>query len=338
MGIAKLPSIVVLWSEFVDPNPFGLIAIFSGHGFNINGDWPRRPTAVTIPSLNLNEAIGTGTVAQHRLERLNRCRTNLSQQLDKFKEENDDLKFQLEEKSIELEATKARIRLLEKPLQAKNPALAMATAGDGGDGVDQCSSSTESAHQEETSASKRYHQPSRIPLKSGKKPPPSGGATPPARGTPPARQQQGPAVPRRPRKSSESSFNSTSSSPSVRTPPPPYSKKTPAAPLPPVRHLTNSPAERIVAESEPKIREFKVGSVSELPRGPCCGEGRNYAADSLEHMSCCGELDRSIGSAVATWSARHHSLDYFDSIDSSPLLNEALADYDSLNQMTSDMV
>lgn len=39
---------------------------------------------------------------------------DLCEQLDKYKEENDELKFQLEERSIELEGTKAQVRILEK--------------------------------------------------------------------------------------------------------------------------------------------------------------------------------------------------------------------------------
>lgn len=55
-----------------------------------------------------------------RLETSIRSRDDLSEQLDKYKEENDELRFQLEERNIELEGTRARVRVLERlQLQSK---------------------------------------------------------------------------------------------------------------------------------------------------------------------------------------------------------------------------
>ncbi|XP_075217083.1 javelin-like isoform X2 [Lycorma delicatula] len=150
-------------------------------------------------------------VATSRLEKLSRLKTDLSHQLDKFKEENDDLRFQLEEKSIELEGTRARIRLLERLQSAKyssdlsesvvnhshtllppshestpNPILphiALPIALD--DTAIHHSSSTESAHHDEDltiekrSESPRKRPPSKIPLKSYSAPKPPTGRTKP---------------------------------------------------------------------------------------------------------------------------------------------------------------
>ncbi|XP_063238109.1 uncharacterized protein LOC134539760 isoform X3 [Bacillus rossius redtenbacheri] len=72
-----------------------------------------------------------------RLEKSERAHGDLQEQLDKVKDENEDLRFQLEEKSIELEGTRARVRVLER-LQHKAPAAE--------ERPDHPSSSTESAH------------------------------------------------------------------------------------------------------------------------------------------------------------------------------------------------
>ncbi|XP_055526586.1 uncharacterized protein LOC129719165 isoform X2 [Wyeomyia smithii] len=52
-------------------------------------------------------------VLQQRLDHATRSRIFLSKKLDKSKEDIDDLKFRLEEKTIELEGTKAQLRVLE---------------------------------------------------------------------------------------------------------------------------------------------------------------------------------------------------------------------------------
>ena len=51
---------------------------------------------------------------QLRLDHASKSQLTLLEQLDKAKEESDELRFQLEEKNIELEGTRARLRLLEK--------------------------------------------------------------------------------------------------------------------------------------------------------------------------------------------------------------------------------
>ncbi|XP_063238108.1 uncharacterized protein LOC134539760 isoform X2 [Bacillus rossius redtenbacheri] len=100
-----------------------------------------------------------------RLEKSERAHGDLQEQLDKVKDENEDLRFQLEEKSIELEGTRARVRVLER-LQHKAPAAE--------ERPDHPSSSTESAHDQsqrpcEVPSSPR-RRPSKIPLP-GARPP-----------------------------------------------------------------------------------------------------------------------------------------------------------------------
>uniref|UniRef100_A0A1B6C8Y5 Uncharacterized protein n=1 Tax=Clastoptera arizonana TaxID=38151 RepID=A0A1B6C8Y5_9HEMI len=145
-------------------------------------------------------------IFQCKVEKLTKSRMDLMSQVDKIKEENEDLRFQLEEKSIELEGTRARIRLLERLQSSKlssdlveniithshtllpvshdstpNPILthlALPSTPSNEDTIHH-SSSTESAHnddiQEKRSESPRKRAPSKIPLKSYSAPkPPSG--------------------------------------------------------------------------------------------------------------------------------------------------------------------
>lgn len=49
-----------------------------------------------------------------QMHRISKSRMSIFQQLSKYKLENDDLKFQLEEKNIQLEGTKAKVRVLER--------------------------------------------------------------------------------------------------------------------------------------------------------------------------------------------------------------------------------
>ncbi|XP_053682310.1 uncharacterized protein LOC128732898 [Sabethes cyaneus] len=67
-------------------------------------------------------------VLQQRLDHATRSRIFLSKKLDKSKEDIDDLKFRLEEKSIELEGTKAQLRVLESKQSGKSSGAAAATA------------------------------------------------------------------------------------------------------------------------------------------------------------------------------------------------------------------
>ncbi|XP_046667222.1 uncharacterized protein LOC124358976 isoform X2 [Homalodisca vitripennis] len=132
-------------------------------------------------------------VARHKMQQLSTSCKDLSLQLDRVREDNEDLRFQLEEKSIELEGTRARVRLLERLQAAKLsgelthshtlpppshesppapllPRLALPPPLPATDH----SSSTESAHHDDINSPRR-RPPSKIPLKSYTAPkPPSG--------------------------------------------------------------------------------------------------------------------------------------------------------------------
>lgn len=110
-------------------------------------------------------------VLQKRLDEVQKSTETLSERLDKVREENDDLRFQLEERKIELEGTRARVRVLER--QQQRPPTEMDPEAD----VDQprcCEqnglepgSSTESArdhHQAVEVKPSPRRRPSRIPL------------------------------------------------------------------------------------------------------------------------------------------------------------------------------
>ncbi|XP_076390143.1 javelin-like isoform X1 [Megachile rotundata] len=109
-------------------------------------------------------------VLQKRLDEVEKSTETLSERLDKAREENDDLRFQLEERNIELEGTRARVRVLER-LQQRPP-----TEGDPEVDTEQprCEqsglepgSSTESArdhHQAVEVKPSPRRRPSRIPL------------------------------------------------------------------------------------------------------------------------------------------------------------------------------
>uniref|UniRef100_A0A1B6LEF4 Uncharacterized protein n=1 Tax=Graphocephala atropunctata TaxID=36148 RepID=A0A1B6LEF4_9HEMI len=135
-------------------------------------------------------------VVKHRMQQLSSSCKDLSLQLDRVKEDNEDLRFQLEEKSIELEGTRARVRLLERLQAAKlsgelthshtlpppshestpAPLLPRMALPPPLPATDH-SSSTESAHHDDINSPKR-RPPSKIPLKSYTAPkPPSGKPT-----------------------------------------------------------------------------------------------------------------------------------------------------------------
>lgn len=101
-----------------------------------------------LTSMAENKALKLRSVSEQRI------REGLTQQLDTTREENDDLKFQLEERNIELEGTRARVRVLEKihhvTLRTDSP-IHMKPVLQNIQSVDeinnqQHSSSTESAH------------------------------------------------------------------------------------------------------------------------------------------------------------------------------------------------
>ncbi|KAK9506859.1 hypothetical protein O3M35_008718 [Rhynocoris fuscipes] len=164
-------------------------------------------------------------VIQRRYDRINKCKANLLQQLEKFKEENEDLRFQLEEKSIELEGTRARVRLLERqttpsfgntnlttPPSHTMTGLRHSSSGasETGASCGEDNSSTESAHGQQSSgchssggggggggSSPRRRPPSRIPLKSYTAPKPPSAPPNSLKRSPrtPPQQQQQPASP-----------------------------------------------------------------------------------------------------------------------------------------------
>ncbi|XP_071051253.1 probable basic-leucine zipper transcription factor L isoform X2 [Onthophagus taurus] len=142
-------------------------------------------------------------VLQCKLETATKKEIGLVGELDRTREENEDLKFQLEDKNIELEGTKARVRVLEqlqKPPQSSAPSPDVIPASESPPNhlermsrseittasmkamspfpltlqLDH-SSSTESAHDQATNEaatrkstnnSNKSKQPSKIPLKS----------------------------------------------------------------------------------------------------------------------------------------------------------------------------
>ncbi|BES94177.1 Hypothetical protein NTJ_06986 [Nesidiocoris tenuis] len=81
----------------------------------------RHVTAAILKETNLLELqrhLITTThhaqVVQAHLDKANKGKATIATLLEKAREENEDLKFQLEEKRIELEGTRARVRLLER--------------------------------------------------------------------------------------------------------------------------------------------------------------------------------------------------------------------------------
>ncbi|XP_076673039.1 javelin-like isoform X2 [Andrena cerasifolii] len=109
-------------------------------------------------------------VLQKRLDDVEKSTETLSERLDKAREENDDLRFQLEERNIELEGTKARVRVLEKqqqrPPTEADPEADAEQARCEQNGLEP-GSSTESArdhHQAVEVKPSPRRRPSRIPL------------------------------------------------------------------------------------------------------------------------------------------------------------------------------
>ncbi|CAK9821207.1 hypothetical protein ANTPLA_LOCUS11201 [Anthophora plagiata] len=109
-------------------------------------------------------------VLQKRLDEVEKSTETLSERLDKAREENDDLRFQLEERNIELEGTRARVRVLER-LQQRPPTEADPEVDGEQPRCEQSGpepgSSTESArdhHQAIEVKPSPRRRPSRIPL------------------------------------------------------------------------------------------------------------------------------------------------------------------------------
>ncbi|XP_046436138.1 extracellular matrix-binding protein ebh isoform X1 [Neodiprion fabricii] len=128
--------------------------------------------------IELQRHLITTTVHNQTLqERLNEAEKNseiLTDRLDKTREENDDLRFQLAERNIELEGTRARVRVLERfqhrpPTEVDLNDSDIETARGSDQGCLEPGSSTESArdhHQEMVPSPRR--RPSRIPLPGAK--------------------------------------------------------------------------------------------------------------------------------------------------------------------------
>nr|CAH7739991.1 unnamed protein product [Callosobruchus chinensis] len=138
-------------------------------------------------------------VLQEKLDSAVNLELSLRDKLNKYREENEDLKFQLEDKNIELEGTRARLRLLEELHQPSSktitsPDIIPVSESSTTDHpilsrseittasmkamsplplMDQHSSSTESAH--DHAEKERKRKPSKIPLKSYTAPKPPGG-------------------------------------------------------------------------------------------------------------------------------------------------------------------
>ncbi|XP_015590124.1 actin cytoskeleton-regulatory complex protein PAN1 isoform X2 [Cephus cinctus] len=113
-------------------------------------------------------------VLQKRLDEVQKSSESLSERLDKAIDENDDLRFQLEERKIELEGTKARVRVLER-LQQRPPTEADPEVESEQPRCEQSGpepgSSTESArdhHQAMEVKPSPRRRPSRIPLPGAK--------------------------------------------------------------------------------------------------------------------------------------------------------------------------
>ncbi|XP_076239445.1 javelin-like [Calliopsis andreniformis] len=109
-------------------------------------------------------------VLQKRLDEVQKSTETLSERLDKAREENDDLRFQLQKRDIELEGTRARVRVLEKfqrrPPTETEPEVDVEQPRCEQNGVEP-GSSTESArdhHQAIEVKPSPRRRPSRIPL------------------------------------------------------------------------------------------------------------------------------------------------------------------------------
>ncbi|PSN42824.1 hypothetical protein C0J52_12683 [Blattella germanica] len=105
-GIVSSPSRIARIARGVTPDPHKVAAIL------------QEFSAIELQRHLLTTSVENKALHQ-RLERTVKSHVDLVEQLEKIKDENDDLKFQLEEKSIELEGTRAQVRVLER-LQQKS--------------------------------------------------------------------------------------------------------------------------------------------------------------------------------------------------------------------------
>ncbi|CAH1137977.1 unnamed protein product [Phyllotreta striolata] len=197
---------------------------------DIDGVFSRKLPKVAVPDskkirailkernpLVLQKHLLTSTVKnqvlQEQLNNISTVESGLRDRLDKFKEENEDLKFKLENRTIELEGTKARLRVLEDPHKSLNKSSSpdiIPTTGRPPSRTEistasmkamsplmlgsmkalnlqaDHSSSTESAQDQTVDREKKdgakTRRPSKIPLKSYTAPKPPGGKHSPAPG------------------------------------------------------------------------------------------------------------------------------------------------------------
>lgn len=104
-GIVSSPSRIASTARGVTPDSHIVTAIL------------QEFSAIELQRHLLTTSVENKALHQH-LARTVKSHVDIVEQLEKMKDENDDLKFQLEEKSIELEGTRARVRVLER-LQQK---------------------------------------------------------------------------------------------------------------------------------------------------------------------------------------------------------------------------
>ncbi|XP_073985629.1 javelin-like isoform X4 [Rhodnius prolixus] len=265
-------------------------------------------------------------VIQRRFERISKCKANLLQQLEKFKEENEDLRFQLEEKSIELEGTRARIRLLEKQtsLALQNtpphhitggiPTRNSSSGGETGASCGEDNSSTESAHGHGGSSPRR-RPPSRIPLKSYTAPKPPSAPPNSLRRSPRPQQQQ------------------QQSAGELRTPTPAIRKATPRN-----SSSSSTPLQSNIQQASTTPTTTGTNSTDDSKSELRCILSFFVELDSLEKASTAIQADRSL-----------RSVELYDSIDTSSWRDssggattgaddggdEAMADLDSLENNNS---
>ncbi|KAJ9594678.1 hypothetical protein L9F63_014012, partial [Diploptera punctata] len=100
-GIVSSPSRIARTARGVVPDPHKVAAIL------------QEFSAIELQRHLLTTSVENKALHQ-RLEKTVKSHVDLVEQFEKIKDENDDLKFQLEEKSIELEGTRARVRVLER--------------------------------------------------------------------------------------------------------------------------------------------------------------------------------------------------------------------------------
>lgn len=105
-GIVSNPKRINEYCRITKPNRRKLEAILKEKNYL---ELQRHLLVSVVENQALNSQLETSLKSQE----------DLCEQLDKYKEENDELKFQLEERNIELEGTKAQVRILEK-LQAQS--------------------------------------------------------------------------------------------------------------------------------------------------------------------------------------------------------------------------